>query len=55
MTDDELDLMERLWAAGMPTKQIARVLWYCDHTIRARACRDRERFPYRRKRKEESK
>jgi IS30 family transposase len=49
MTDDELDLMERLWRAGMPSKQIARLLGYSDHTIRARACRDRERFPYRRR------
>lgn len=48
MTDDELDLMERLWRAGMPSKQIARLLGYSDHTIRARASHDRGRFPYRR-------
>lgn len=51
MTDDELALMEHLWAAGMPTKQIARILGYCDGTIRTRASRDRRRFPYRRPRR----
>lgn len=48
MTNDELDLMERLWRAGMPSKQIARLLGYSDHTVRTRASHDRERFPYRR-------
>ena len=43
--------MERMWAAGVPTKQMARELGYADHTIRARACRDRARFPYRRPRR----
>lgn len=48
MTDDELALMERLWAAGVPTKQIARILGYCDGTVRATARRYRARYPYRR-------
>ena len=49
MTNDELDLMERLWREGMPSKQIARRLGYSDHTVRSRACHDRERFPRRRR------
>lgn len=51
MTSEELDLMERLWREGVPTKQIARRLGYSDHTVRTRASRDRARFPYRRKRR----
>lgn len=49
MTNDELARMERMWAEGVPSKEIARELGYSDHTVRARACRDRARFPYRRR------
>lgn len=47
MTDEELNDMERMWAAGVPTKVIASKLCYSSRTVMSLASHDRKRFPRR--------
>lgn len=47
MTGEERDTLARLWAAGLPVKQIARRMGYCPGTIDLYARIDRDRCPYR--------
>ena len=54
MTDDELDRMELLWLRRVPIKDIADALGYSRATITITACNDRDRFPYRRNRVDDS-
>jgi len=50
MTEDELDMLERLYAGPMPIRQIATRLGYSVFTVQEELARDRDRFPYRHKR-----
>lgn len=47
MTPDELDVMERMWAAGMPTADIASSLGVSVQVVHATAFNHRSRFPKR--------
>ena len=47
MTADELDVMERMWAAGMPTADIARALGVSVEVVHMTAKNRRNRFPKR--------
>ena len=50
MTEDELDMLEKLYAGPMPLRQIATRLGYGVDTVQKELARDRDRFPYRHKR-----
>lgn len=49
MTPDELDEMERLWAARMHIADIADRLGYSPVTVQQTMARNRARYPYRHK------
>lgn len=48
MTDSEITLAHELWADGMSSKQIARVLLYPHSTVRSMMSVKRDLFPARR-------
>lgn len=54
MTDQELDLMERLWKRGVSAARIAACLNYSTSAVVVTAMRHRDRFPMRRGRSTDS-
>lgn len=54
MTEQELDMLERLWNDGVAVKVIADELGYTVRTINYTVSKDRERFPLRQKRTDET-
>lgn len=47
MTDDELDVFERMWADGIPMSDIANALSFSARYLNSVARKNRERFPLR--------